>query len=137
MNALIADIWPYLISGLIAAVGWQFRESYLLKTKVAVMETTLDGLQKTMDKDIDEIRKEIEKSIANILKTIETIQKRIDSHSKKQDDIMDLLTDFKMEMVKEVGKMSSNVSMLTSDLKNLNNLISITDIGLKLDKGGK
>ena len=126
MNALITDLWPFLITALIGAVGWQFRESYILKTKVAVMEKTIEDLQKTM-----------EKSIESINKTIEAIQKRIDSHSKKQDDIMDLLTDFKMEMVKEVGKMSSNVSMLTSDLKNLSNLISITDMGLKIDKGGK
>jgi len=137
MEKVIVDLMPYLITALFAAVGWQFRESYIFKTKVAVMESTIDGLKKSMDKDIDEIRKDIEKSIANIHKTIEAIQKRIDSHSKKQDDIMELLTEFKVEMLKEVGKMSNNVSSLTSDLKNLSNLISITDMGLKLDKGGK
>ena len=126
MEKLIIDLWPFLITALIGAVGWQFRESYLLKTKVAVMERTIEDLQKTMEKSIEAINK-----------TIETIQKRIDSHSKKQDDIMDLLTDFKMEMLKEVGQMSSNVSALASDVKNLSNLVSITDIGIKVDKGKK
>ena len=44
-----------------------------------------------------------------------------------------LLTDFKMEMLKEVGRMSANVSGLASDVKNLSNLISITDVGLRVD----
>ena len=112
MTQVMTDLWPFLITALIGAVGWQFRESYLLKTKVAVLERTIE----------------------NILKTIEAIQHRQDSHSKKQDDIMDLLTSFKMEMLKEVGNMSSNVSGLASDVKNLSNLISITDIGITVDR---
>lgn len=108
----MTDLWPYLVMALFGAVGWQFREGYLLKTKVAVTERTIE----------------------NILKTIEAIQHRQDSHSKKQDDIMDLLTDFKMEMLREVGNMSSNVSGLASDVKNLSNLIQITDIGIKVDR---
>ena len=112
MNQVMTDIWPFLVTAILAAIGWQFRESYLLKTKVAVLERTIE----------------------NILKTIEGIQHRQDSHSKKQDDIMELLTDFKMEMLKEVGNMSSNVSGLASDVKNLSNLISITDVGIKVDR---
>ena len=108
MTQVIQDIWPYLVTALFAAIGWQFRESYILKTKVAIME-----------------------------KTIESIQKRQDSHSKKQDDIMDLLTDFKMEVLKEVGAMSANVSGLAANVANLNNLISITDIGVKIDNSKK
>jgi hypothetical protein len=111
MNQVMTDIWPFLVTAILAAIGWQWRESYLLKTKVAVLERTIE----------------------NIMKTIEAIQHRQDSHSKKQDDIMELLTDFKMEMLKEVGNMSSNVSGLASDVKNLSNLISITDVGIKVD----
>ena len=39
------------------------------------------------------------------------------------------------KLLKEVGNMSSNVSGLASDVKNLSNLISITDIGIKVDNG--
>ena len=38
-----------------------------------------------------------------------------------------------MEMLREVGNMSSNVGILTADVKNLSNLISITDVGIKID----
>lgn len=122
MNQVMTDIWPYLIPAIMAVVGWQFRESYLLKTKVAVMEKSIEGIRESMRTTTD-----------NIQKSIEHIQSRQDSHSKKQDAVMDLLTDFKMEMLKEVGNMSSNVSGLASDVKNLSNLISITDVGIKVD----
>ena len=118
----MTDIWPYLIPAIMAVVGWQFRESYLLKTKVAVMEKSIDGIKDSMNSTTD-----------NIQKSIEHLQNRQDSHSKKQAAVMELLTDFKMEMLKEVGTMSSNVSGLAADVKNLSNLISITDVGIKVD----
>ena len=126
MNQVMTDIWPFLVTAIIASIGWQFREGYLLKTKVAVMEKTIDALRETIKSVTD-----------NLQKTIEHLQKRQDSHSKKQDDIMDLLTEFKMEMLKEVGTMSSNVSGLASDVKNLSNLITITDVGIKVDNNRK
>ena len=122
----MTDVWPFLVTAILAAIGCQFRESYLLKTKVAVMETTIEALQATMKTTVD-----------NIHRSIDHIQARQDSHSKKQDAVMDLLTEFKMEMLKEVGNMSSNVSALTSDVKNLSNLISITDVGIKVDTGNR
>ena len=118
----MTDIWPFLVTAILAAIGWQFRESYLLKTKVAVMEKSIDGIKDSMNSTTD-----------NIQKSIEHLQNRQDSHSKKQDAVMELLTDFKMEMLKEVGTMSSNVSGLAADVKNLSNLISITDVGIKVD----
>ena len=120
----MTDIWPFIVPAILAAIGWQFRESYLLKTKVAVMEKSIEGVKEAMNTTTE-----------NIQKSIEHIQNRQDSHSKKQDAVMDLLTEFKMEMLKEVGNMSSNVSCLASDVKNLSNLISITDVGIKVDNG--
>ena len=123
MTQVMTDIWPYLVTALFAAVGWQFRESYLLKTKVAVMEKTIETLQSTMLTTTESIKE-----------SISSIQSRLNSHSTKQDDMKNLLTDFKMEMLKEVGRMSANVSGLASDVKNLSNLIQITDIGIKVDR---
>ncbi len=122
MTQVMTDLWPFLVTAILGAIGWQFRESYLLKTKVAVMEKSIEGVRESMRTTTD-----------NIQKSIDHIQSRQDSHSKKQDAVMDLLTDFKMEMLKEVGNMSSNVSGLASDVKNLSNLISITDVGIKVD----
>ena len=119
MEKVIIDLLPYLISGLFAAIGWQFREGYLLKTKVAVLETDLENLQEAMNKDIDALNK-----------NIETIQKRQDSHSKKQDELVNLITDFKLEVVKQISEMSSN-------LKNLNKSLMYDDDGVLTEKRSK
>lgn len=113
MIQVMTDIWPFLVTAIIAVVGWQFREGYLLKTKVAVMEKSIDALQNT-----------IQTVSENTQRSIEHLQKRQDSHSKKQDDIMTLLTNFKMEVLREVGEMSSNVNVLAANVKNLSSLIS-------------
>ena len=70
MNNLITDLWPYLVTALFGAVGWQFRESYVLKTKVAVME-----------------------------KSIDSMQSRLDSHSKKQDAILERISMMEKEVL--------------------------------------
>ena len=118
MNQLVVDIWPYLMTALIGAIGYQFRESYLLKTKVAVLESDLENLQESVDKDIESIQK-----------NIENIQKRQDSHSKKQDEILTLITDFKLEVVKQIGEMAA-------DLRALNSTLSVYDDGAKFIKKG-
>lgn len=123
MNQLITDILPYLMSSLMAAIGWQFRESYLLKTKVAVMEKTIDSIKETMKGTTD-----------NILKTIDSIQKRQDAHSQKQDDVLEKINSMEHELLKHIGDMGANISSLASDVKNLNNLLAITDVGIKLQK---
>lgn len=126
MNQVMTDLWPLIVTAIGCVIGWQWKESHAIKVRVAVLEQTLEDMKQSMNRTTE-----------NLQKTIENIQKRQDSHSKKQDDIMDLLTDFKMEMLREVGNMSSNVSGLASDVKNLSNLISITDVGLKVDKHKK
>lgn len=112
MNQVMIDIWPYLIVPLIGAIGWLFREVYIMKTKVAVIEKSIDGLQDTM----------------------KGMQDRLDSHSKKQDAILDRISSMEKELLGKMGDMAVNMSSLASDLRVLNNFISVSDIGIKVDR---
>ncbi len=119
MNTLLADIWPILLTALIGVIIAYARYVNALKTRVAVLEKTVEDL----------------------LKTIESMQKRLDSHSRKQDEIYDTLndvkgnmSDMKVEIVKEMGQMTANLSSLASDLKGLNNLLAISDVGIKINR---
>ena len=105
MEKVIVDLWPILMTALVAAIGWQFRESYVLKTKVAVLEKTIEDIQKD----------------------IEAMKRRQDSHSKKQDEIVNLITEFKFEVIKQFGELSS-------DLKTLNSTIKVFDSGALFKK---
>jgi outer membrane lipopolysaccharide assembly protein LptE/RlpB len=105
MTQVLSDIWPYLLTALLGAIGWQFRESYLLKTKVAVME-----------------------------KSIASMQTRLDSHSKKQDDILNRINSMEKEVLKETGSVRADISSLASDVKGLSNLILASDNGIRINR---
>ena len=51
---------------------------------------------------------------------IKKIEQRQDSHSKKYDELYKLITDFKIEMVRQIGSVATEVN-------NFNRLIQITD----------
>ena len=119
MNTLLTDIWPILLTALVGVIIAYARYVNSLKTRVAVLEKTVEDL----------------------LKTIEAMQKRLDSHSKKQDEIYETLTDVKVDMsdmkveiVKEMGQMTANLSSLASDVKGLSNLLAITDVGINIKR---
>lgn len=105
MNQVMTDLWPYLIVPLIGAIGWLFREIFVLKTKTAVVEGA-----------------------------IKSMQSRLDSHSKKQDAILDRIGSMEKEVLRETGSVRADISSLASDLKGLSNLILVSDPGIKINR---
>jgi len=105
MTELLSDIWPILLTAAVGTIGVLVRYLYNLKERVAVLE-----------------------------KSMENLQRRMDSHSKKQDDILEKINSMDRELVKQMGAMAANISALSSDLKGLNNLLSITDVGIKINR---
>ncbi len=106
------DLWPLLVPALLAAIAFQWRENHVLKIRVAVLENTVEGLEKTLG----------------------NIQKRQDSQSKKLDDIPVQISAMEKEVLKRMGDMSANVASLASDVKGLNNLILASDTGIKIHR---
>ena len=107
MINLMTELWPFLVTALFGAIGWQWRENHTLKVRVAVLENTVENLQ----------------SILN------NIQKRQDSQSKKQDDILDRINSMETAVLKQMGTMEANISSLASDLKGLSNLLTLLEKG--------
>ena len=103
MTELLNDIWPILMAGLMTVIGWQWKEAHAIKIRVAVMERTIEDLQKI----------------------IESMKQRQDSHSKKQDEILTLINDFKLEVVKQIGEMSADLKALTSSLEVYDDSLSL------------
>lgn len=119
MNTLISDIQPILLTALVGVIIAYARYVNSLKTRVAVLEKTIEDL----------------------LKTIESMQKRLDSHSRKQDEIYDTLnvvkgsmSDMKVEIVKEMGSMTASMSSMASDIQGLSRLLSFCDTGYRINR---
>lgn len=105
MNSITSELWPSFVGALLAAVGLYAGYIRKLIVDVAVLQKTADDQQKIID----------------------NMTKRLDSHSKKQDEIYDTLNDMKVELVKQIGQMNASIGALASDVKNMNNLLTITD----------
>ncbi len=134
MEQIFTDIWKVLLTALMAVIGYQWREGQALKLKVASLGTAITELQENAKKDKEDMEKSVRhlqenvtKDIDNIRKDIEKIHTRQDSHSKKQDEIVSLITDFKLEVVRQIGELSA-------DVKALNSTIEAYDEGIKLSK---
>lgn len=134
MEQFLTDIWRILLTALLAATGWQFRESHSTKNRITALETTITELKESVKKDKEDVEKSVRhlqenvaKDIENIKKDIESIHKRQDSHSKNQDEIRNLINDFKLEVVERIGEMSADLKVITS-------CIEYYDDGVKLGK---
>lgn len=105
MNSLMNDIWPYLLpillTGIVGLVGWVHN----LRTRVAILE-----------------------------KTVESQQKRIDSHSVKQDGFLDKINSLEKKMIEQVGGVRTDIQGLLSEVKGLSQLILISDPGVKINR---
>ena len=99
------DLWPFLlpvlIGGIVGLVGWVHN----LRTRVAILE-----------------------------RTVENQQKRIDSHSVKQDGLLDKMNSLEKKMIEQVGGVRTDVQGLMSEIKGLSNLILISDPGVKVNR---
>ena len=106
------DLWPYLmpvfLGGIVTCIGY----IYNLKTEVAVLKKTLE----------------------NITTTVGDMRIRIDSHSKKNDDVVNLITSFKIEVIQKIGAMATDISKLSSDVENINRSFLVFDTGIKTKK---
>lgn len=94
MSTIATEIWPYLLTALISAIGFYIGFVHKLKVEVAVLKKTVEDMQGE----------------------INAIHKRQDSQSKKLDEIQRSITDMKLEMVKLVGDMGVNFNKQMSEM---------------------
>jgi uncharacterized membrane-anchored protein YhcB (DUF1043 family) len=112
MNTLLNEIWPYLLTAAVPTIGLYIGYIHQLRMKMAVVEKTLETLQRNQD----------------------NMQKRMDSHSKKQDEILDAISAMKLELVKQLAQTEKHISAITAEqavianeVKNINHSLSIIE----------
>jgi len=101
----MTDIWPYLLPIFLTGIAGLIGWVHNLRTRVAILE-----------------------------KTVENQQKRIDSHSIKQDGFLDKMNSLEKKMIEQVGGVRTDIQGLLSEVKGLSNLILISDPGIKVQR---
>ena len=98
MNSVMTDIWPYLLPVFLMGITGLIGWVHNLRTRVAILENT-----------------------------VEKQQERLDSHSKKQDEVLVKMNSMEREVLKEVSGVNVRMQDLRGDVKALTQLISFCD----------
>ena len=96
MSNIAIEIWPYLLTALISAIGFYIGFVHKLKIEVAVLKKTVEDMQVTLG----------------------NVQKRQDSHSKKQDDILNSINNLKVDIFKDMNKVIREVGKIEALMSN-------------------
>ena len=102
MYSVFNDLLPYILTAIIPAIGLYIGYIHQLRTKVAIVEKTLEILQRNQD----------------------NMQKRMDSHSKKQDEILDAISKLKLEVIKQLDATAQEQAVIATELKHITNALS-------------
>lgn len=119
----MSDIWPVLFGAFISAIGMYIGFVNKMRADISVLQTRVGNIEQSVKKLED-----------NIEEKIERMEKRQDSHSRKNDEIIKLITDFKVEIVKQLGNVVAEVGKMASDINNLNRMVVADDNGVRLVK---
>ena len=134
MGKLIEELLPWIIPTIIGCIGWLWKKVLSMSEKVVLMEQTVKSCKVDMQDDFGALKEKINSERDQIHKMIDKMQQRQDSHSKKQDDLVNLITELKVEMLKQIGDMTSELSAIGTEVKNINRSFEVFDDGIKRRK---
>ena len=142
MEKVLVDLWPFIVTATFGVIGWLWKKLLNMSDRIILLESNMNTCKTNMSEDFKSLREGSNADLASlkekvnserdqIHKMIEKIQQRQDNHSKKQDDLVNLFTEFKVEMIKLIGDMTSELSVIGNEVKNINRSFEVFDDGIK------
>ena len=133
-SAIMNQIIGAVVSIAITYVGFINK----LRSQVSVLEEKVSQFDKQCS-DVQKKFEEVNHHYAVIEEKVKHIEQRQDSHSKKNDEVINLITELKIEMVKKIGDVSVQMGKISSDVENITSTIAVFDDGIrsKSKKGKK
>ena len=121
-----ATIIKEIITALIATVLLYVGFINTLRTEVRLLKEKIKQLEEKCKGVTDEVNRQVQEN--TILKEkVGKIESRQESHSKKYDELLELINDIKLEMVKQFSR-------LTSEINGFNSTVEASDKGVKINK---
>ena len=136
MNQVATDLWPILLPTILAAVGLYIGFINKMRSQIAVLETKVGELESECEKVTAKMT-DMTHTIGILEEKVKRQEQRQDSHSKKNDDVIQLLTDFKLEMTEKIGHVTESVIKIQGDVEVINSTIAVFDSGVVSTKKRK
>lgn len=129
MNQVATDLYPILLPTILSAISLYIGFINKMRSQIAVLEKQVSDLESECDKATAKMT-EMTQTIGILEEKVKRQEQRQDSHSKKNDDVIQLLTDFKLEMTEKIGHVTESVIKIQGDVEVINNTIAVFDSGL-------
>lgn len=136
MNQVAVDIWPILLPTILSAIALYFGYINRMRTQISVLEEKVRNLEEECENATKKMG-ELNHSNAVLEEKVKRTEQRQDNHSKKNDDIIQLITEFKLEMTEKIGHMSENMVKIQGDVEVINSTIAVFDSGVVSKKRKK
>lgn len=118
-----------LIAALIAAIGLYIGFINNLRTEVRLLKDKVRHLEEECKEVTSKMTQQTH--INSVLEEkVKHMEQRQDSHSKKNDEVINLITEFKIEMAEKIGDMSIKMGKISADVEVINNTIAVFDAGV-------
>lgn len=135
MEQIMGELLKVLIATIVSGVVLYIGIVNKLRSQISVHDEKLKQLEENC-KDAQRKFEETAKLMTVLEEKAKRMEARQDSHSKKNDEIVALITELRVEMAKQLGNMNTSMGKIASDVENINSTIAIFDGGV-VSKGKK
>lgn len=129
MNQVAVDVWPVILPTILSAIALYIGFINKMRTQISVLEEKVSNLEGECDKATAKMT-EMTHTNAVLEEKVKRSEMRQDSFSKKNDEVINLIQEFKLEMTEKIGHMSEGMIKIQSDVEVINKTIAVFDSGV-------
>lgn len=129
MNQVATDLYPILLPTILSAISLYIGFINKMRSQIAVLEKQVSDLESECKKAMA-MMTEMTQIIGILEEKVKRQDQRQDSHSKKNDEVIKLINDFKLEITRQIGDVNKNIIKIQGEVEVINKTIAIFDGGV-------
>lgn len=129
MNQVATDLYPILLPTILSAISLYIGFINKMRSQIAVLEKQVSDLESECEKATAKMT-EMTHTIGILEEKVKRLEMRQDSQSKKNDEVIKLINDFKLEITRQIGDVNKNIIKIQGEVEVINKTIAIFDGGV-------
>lgn len=129
MNQVATDLYPILLPTILSAISLYIGFINKMRSQIAVLETKVGDLESECEKATAKMN-EMTHTIGILEEKVKRQEMRQDSQSKKNDEVIKLINDFKLDITRQIGDVNKNIIKIQGEVEVINKTIAIFDGGV-------
>ena len=129
MNQVATDLYPILLPTILSAISIYIGFINKMRSQIAVLEKQVSDLESECKKAMA-MMTEMTQIIGILEEKVKRQDQRQDSHSKKNDEVIKLINDFKLDITRQIGDVNKNIIKIQGEVEVINKTIAIFDGGV-------